>query len=126
MNVLVAEDDQILRNLITEIIENAGYKVFARENGQLAWETLQEENIDLAVFDVNMPVMDGLQLLKKVRTNEKYKDLPVLFLTVKAMVDDQLRGYDTGADDYLAKPFDSEILLARIKALSRRIHKNRR
>jgi DNA-binding response OmpR family regulator len=123
MNILIAEDDKTFRTFISEILQNAGYKVFAEENGQLAWETLNKESIDMAVFDINMPVLGGLDLLKKVRADEKYKHLPVLFLTVRAMVDDQVRGYETGVDDYITKPFDSEVFLARIKALSRRIHK---
>ena len=123
MKVLVADDDNTFRSLVVEILTEAGYEVQAEENGLLAWNRLEAEGADLAVLDVNMPEMDGFQLLAKIRTDERFRDMPVLMLTIRAFADDQVQGYETGADDYLTKPFNSDILLARVKVLERRILK---
>ena len=121
MKVLVADDDNIFRSLVVEILTEAGYDVTAEVNGQLAWERLQADGADMAVLDINMPEMDGFTLLKHIRTDDRFKAMPVLMLTIRAFADDQVQGYDTGADDYLIKPFDNDVLLSRIRALERRI-----
>lgn len=121
MKVIVADDDNIFRSLVVEILTDAGYEVTAEVNGLLAWEKLQAEGADMAVLDINMPEMDGFALLKNIRTDERFKEMPVLMLTIRAFAEDQVQGYDTGADDYLTKPFDNSVLLARVKALERRI-----
>ncbi|MBI5744551.1 MAG: response regulator transcription factor [Elusimicrobia bacterium] len=121
MKVLVVDDDEIFRALLREIISEAGYEVSAHANGQLAWEYLSVEGADMAVLDVNMPELDGLSLLRKIRTSERLRGMPVLLLTIKAFVEDQVAGYETGADDYLTKPFSAEVLAARLKTLERRI-----
>ena len=118
--VLVADDDEMFRELVTEILTQGGYSVVRAEDGQAAWDAMQRKKVDIAVLDLNMPRMDGLELTRKIRDDAKYKDLPVLLLTVRAMVEDQVSGYDRGADDYLTKPFDSKMLLARVKVLERR------
>ena len=121
MKILVADDDNTFRSLVVEILTEAGYEVAAAENGLLAWNHLHAHGADMAVLDVNMPEMDGFQLLRNMRADERFKDMPVLMLTIRAFADDQVQGYETGADDYLTKPFNSDILLARVKVLERRI-----
>jgi len=122
MKILVAEDDEIFRALSTEILTDAGYEVTAKENGLLAWEYLQAGNhADMCVLDVNMPEMDGFELARRIRESENLKHLPILMLTVKAFAEDQLEGYESGVDDYLTKPFDRDVFLARLKVLERRI-----
>ena len=123
MKILVADDDNTFRSLVTEIFSDAGYEVSAHENGRLAWEHLQAEGADLAVLDINMPEMDGLELLGRIRSDEKLKDMPVLLLTIRAFTEDQVQGYERGADDYLTKPFSNDVLVARVKVLERRILK---
>ena len=123
MKVLVADDDRIFRALVVEILTGAGYEVAAEENGRLAWNRLRSEGADMAVLDINMPEMDGFELLKNIRASETHRDMPVLMLTIKAFAEDQVQGYETGADDYLTKPFDNDVLLARVKVLERRILK---
>lgn len=123
MKVLVADDDDNFRSLLIEILTGAGYEVAAEINGRLGWERLQAEGADMAILDVNMPEMDGFQLLKNIRTDDRFKTMPVLMLTIRAFADDQVEGYDTGADDYLTKPFHNDVLLARVKVLERRILK---
>lgn len=121
MKVLVADDDDIFRSLVTEVLTEGGYEVSAHENGRLAWEHLQAEGADIAVLDVNMPEMDGFGVLANIRGDARYKGMPVLMLTIRAFAEDQVLGYDSGADDYLTKPFDNDVLLARVKVLERRI-----
>jgi len=123
MKVLVADDDDTFRSLVVEILTEAGYQVVAEINGLLGWERLQAEGADMAVLDVNMPEMDGFELLRHIRSDERFKDMPVLMLTIRAFADDQVQGYDTGADDYLTKPFHNDVLLSRVKVLERRILK---
>jgi DNA-binding response OmpR family regulator len=123
--VLVVDDDEMFRDLVTEILSQGGYRVVRAQDGLAAWNLLQkgEEKVEMAVLDLNMPNMDGLELTRKIRDDARYKDLPILLLTVRAMVEDQVSGYERGADDYLTKPFDSKMLLARVKVLERRILK---
>ncbi len=123
MKVLVADDDDTFRSLVTEILTEAGYEVAAEVNGLLAWKRLKAEGADIAVLDVNMPEMDGFELLKNIRTHENFREMPVLMLTIRAFADDQVQGYETGADDYLTKPFGNDVLLSRVKVLERRILK---
>ncbi|MBI5743143.1 MAG: response regulator transcription factor [Elusimicrobia bacterium] len=121
MKVLVADDDNTFRMLVTELLSEAGYELSAHENGLLAWNALQAEGADLAVLDINMPEMDGIELLGRIRSDERFKNMPVLLLTIKAFTEDQVQGYERGADDYLTKPFDNDVLVARVKVLERRI-----
>jgi len=118
--ILVTDDDEMFRELVTEILTQGGYSVVRVKDGAEGWEALQKKKIDLAVLDLNMPNMDGLELTRKVRDDAKLRDLPILMLTVRALVEDQVTGYERGADDYLTKPFDSKMLLARVKVLARR------
>jgi DNA-binding response OmpR family regulator len=119
----VAEDDNNFRLLISEVLQGAGHTPITEPNGLLAWERLQKEGADMILTDVNMPEMDGFQLLKKIRTSANYCKIPVMMLTIRAFAEDQIMGYDTGADDYLSKPFDNGVLVARITVLERRILK---
>lgn len=121
MKILVADDDLLFRTLVTEVLTDAGYEVSPHENGLLAWEHLQAEGAQLAVLDVNMPEMGGVELLGNIRSDERFKAMPVLMLTIRSMVEDQVSSYDHGADDYLTKPFANEVLVARVKVLERRI-----
>lgn len=121
--VMVVDDDSMFRELVSEILTQGGYKAVAAEDGQKAWDLMQTTTVDMAVLDLNMPNMDGLELTRKIRDDRRYKDLPILLLTVRALVEDQVTGFERGADDYLTKPFDSKMLLARVKVLERRLIK---
>jgi len=121
MRVLIAEDDENFRTLITEVLEQAGHSPMPEQNGRLAWERLLREGADMVVTDINMPEMDGFQLLTRIRASDNYQAIPVLMLTIRAFAEDQVAGYETGADDYLTKPFDNDVFIARIHALGRRI-----
>jgi len=121
MKILVADDDDNFRFLITEVLKEAGHDVAACPDGLLAWEYLLAHGADLAVLDINMPELDGISLLRSIRADGNLRGMPVLLLTVRGFTEDQVRGYDVGADDYLTKPFSTEVLAARVGALGRRI-----
>jgi len=121
MKILVADDDNIFRSLVNEILTDAGYTVSAHENGRLALEHLQAEGADMAVLDINMPEMDGIELLGHIRSDDRFKNMPVIMLTIRAFTEDQVQGYECGADDYLTKPFSNDVLIARVRTLERRI-----
>ena len=118
MRVLVVEDDpRIARRLISGL-EEAGYAVDYEKNGEEAWFRGDTEDYDAIILDLGLPRMDGLTVLKKWR--EGGRDVPVLILTARGAWAERVAGIDAGADDYLAKPFVMEELLARLRALLRR------
>jgi len=94
------------------------YTVVHAKNGMEGFEKFKKDDYDLCILDVMMPYKDGFTLAKEIR--EKNQDVPIIFLTAKAMKEDVLKGYKVGADDYLNKPFDSEVLLMKIKAIIQR------
>ena len=123
MKILLAEDDQIFRILITEMLTPVGYEVISEENGRSAWERLQVENFDMVILDVEMPEMNGFELLRLIRSDARFTDMPVLMLTVIALHEDQIQGLTAGADDYVTKPFTNDVFMAKLKAIARRIPK---
>ena len=118
--LLLVEDDPNLGSLLAEYLRAKGYAVELRSNGQLGWETYRDGNFDLVVLDVMMPVKDGFTLAKEIR--QKDTRTPIIFLTAKSMKEDTLRGFESGADDYLTKPFNMEELLLRVSAVLKRTH----
>jgi two-component system OmpR family response regulator len=120
MNILLAEDDLNLGELLASFLENKGYKVDLARNGKLAFQQFNLKKFDFCILDVMMPEMDGITLAKEIRTLDK--KTPILFLTAKSMKEDKLQGFEAGADDYLTKPFSMEELLARITAIMRRVN----
>ncbi|WP_028563549.1 response regulator transcription factor [Paenibacillus pinihumi] len=115
--ILVSDDDANIRTLLRHVLTREGYLVQEAADGVKAVKLLQEERIDLAVVDVMMPHMDGLELCQYIR--EAY-DIPVILLTARQQLSDKEQGYMRGTDDYLTKPFEPDELLFRIKALFRR------
>ena len=118
MRLLLAEDEKALSNALVAILKHENFSVDAVYNGQDALDYLLAGNYDGAILDVMMPKMDGISVLKEFRKSNK--TLPVLMLTAKNEIDDKVLGLDSGADDYLGKPFDVKELLARIRAMLRR------
>ncbi len=114
---MVADDDDSVRGFITAILTEAGYSVLTAKDGQEAWEILGLKNVDIAIIDVNMPRMDGLSLANQIRVNSRYSTLPILMLTARGAVKDQMKGFDAGADEYLIKPFKREDFLKHLKNL---------
>ncbi len=118
MRILVVEDEKKLAGFIKKGLEEEGYALDVAHDGREGLIMAQEGVYDLVILDINLPQMDGLSVLKELR-RQKGKT-PVLLLTVRATIEDKVLGLDTGADDYLTKPFAFQELLARIRALLRR------
>lgn len=118
MKILVAEDEPQLLRVLTVAMEHAGYDVDPVDNGLKAVEHAKENSYDVIMLDIMMPVMDGITALKKIR--ESGDKTYILMLTAKAEVDDRVTGLDSGADDYLTKPFSLNELLARLRSKERR------
>ncbi len=118
MRLLLVEDDPLLGDGLRVGLRQAGYAVDWVEDGQTAKFSLQSENYDLAVLDLGLPKIPGLEVLKWLRARAMM--LPVLVLTARDTIPDRVTGLDAGADDYLIKPFDLDELIARLRALSRR------
>lgn len=117
MNILIAEDEADIRRLLEINLKDEGYGVFAAADGLEAMEIIKTEEIHLAILDVMMPRLDGYNLLRKIRGTST---VPVIFLTAKTEEMDKILGLGMGADDYLAKPFSMNELIARVGAQLRR------
>lgn len=118
MRILVVEDELDLQEAIAEGLRIDGYAVDTCGDGNKAYELLYVENYDLVILDLNLPGMNGLDVLEKIR--DEKPELKVLILSARSSVSDKVKGLDLGANDYLAKPFDFEELEARIRSLLRR------
>ena len=121
MKILIADDDPIFISLVGDILADEGEEVLPAENGKIAWELLQAEGADVAVLDVNMPEMDGAELLKLIREDARFKRLPVLLLATGFMVSDLVEQYDPTVTDSLSKPFEISDLLAKVRAMQQRL-----
>lgn len=118
MKILVAEDEPQLLRVLTAAMEHAGYDVDPVDNGLKAVEHAKANSYDAIILDIMMPVMDGITALKKIR--ESGDKTYILMLTAKAEIDDRVTGLDSGADDYITKPFSLKELLARLRSKERR------
>lgn len=119
MRILLAEDEKELSNALVTILRHNNYSVDAVYDGLSAAEYIENgDNYDAVILDIMMPKMDGISVLKRIRAGGNA--VPVLLLTAKAEVDDRVRGLDSGADDYLTKPFAVKELLARLRSITRR------
>lgn len=114
--ILIVEDDSTIRNLILLTLQMENYNAIAAEDGEVAINKLDEEEIDLILLDIMLPKIDGYGVLHKIQN----KNIPVIFLTAKSSIQDKVMGLKLGADDYITKPFEPLELLARIEALLRR------
>ncbi len=119
---ILAVDDEIhILELLKYNLETNGYYVITVETGEEALELLMNEKIDAVLLDLMLPKMDGLEVLRRIRAIEKIKKIPVILLTAKSDEFDKVLGLETGADDYIAKPFSIRELQARVKAVLRRV-----
>ncbi|MBE5039472.1 response regulator transcription factor [Ructibacterium gallinarum] len=118
MRILLVEDEQHLSEAVAYILKKNHYTVDTVYDGQSGLDYAQTGIYDLIILDIMLPVMDGIQVLQTLRRS--HLDTPVLLLSAKSEIQDKVQGLDSGADDYLAKPFSTDELLARIRALTRR------
>lgn len=121
--IALVDDDRNILTSVTIALEAEGFRVRTYPDGQKAWDALSKNPADLAVLDIKMPRMDGMELLRKLR---EVTPMPVIFLTSKDEEIDQLLGLRMGADDYIGKPFSQRLLIERIRALLRRVEMNAR
>ena len=118
VDIALVDDDRNILTSVTISLENEGFKVRTYPDGASALEALAEKPADLAVLDIKMPRMDGMELLRRLRQST---DMPVIFLTSKDEEIDEVLGLKMGADDYIAKPFSQRLLIERIRAILRRV-----
>jgi two-component system response regulator MprA len=115
--VLVVEDDQAIADVLRRTLRQEGHEVRSAGDGEQALTAAAEFMPDVVILDLGLPKLDGVEVLRRLRADD---DVPVLILTARADLDDRVEGLDTGADDYLVKPFERQELLARMRALMRR------
>ncbi|HIT86883.1 MAG TPA: response regulator transcription factor [Candidatus Coprocola pullicola] len=124
---ILAVDDEIhILELLKYNLEANGYYVKTVETGEQALEILKNEKIDAVLLDLMLPQIDGLEVLRQIRTTEKIKKMPVIMLTAKGDEFDRVLGLEMGADDYISKPFSIRELQARVKALLRRVEEDKK
>ncbi len=118
--ILIVDDDEDIRAYLEVTLELAGFEVVQAVDGETGLQAAFDQHPSLIVLDVMMPGLDGLEVLRRLRADARTSHLPVILLTAKAQPDDTIAGLDVGADDYVTKPFEAEVLVARIHAALRR------
>ena len=116
--ILIADDEAQIREILRIYFEKEGFEVIEAEDGAAAILKVQSEKPDILLLDIMMPVLDGIEVCKQVR---KMSDLPIIMVTAKDEDDDRIAGLEIGADDYITKPFNSREVVARVKAVLRRV-----
>ena len=111
----------MIRLIVKMLLEKEGYKVLEAENGAIAMETARREHPDLMLVDLQMPDMDGFQVVEMIRGDMNLRTIPVLVLTAETSSAVETRVLEMGADDYVVKPFEPEVLISRVRAAFRRI-----
>lgn len=122
MNILIAEDDKSIAELIEIHLNLQGYQVDIALNGQEALSLIEERCFDMIILDLMMPIINGYEVLQHIRN----KDIPVIILSAKDQLEDKIKGFDLGVDDYLTKPFEAVELMMRVKAILKRSQKESR
>jgi len=119
--VLLIEDEAPIREMLCFVLEHAGFEVDEAEDYDIGLEKIKEPYPDIILLDWMLPGGSGVQLAKKLKSHEYAKDIPLIMLTARSEEDDKIRGLEAGADDYVTKPFSPKELIARIKAVMRRV-----
>jgi len=120
MKVLIAEDDRDFGNILSQYVTISGFEVTLARDGKEAWEKFSDDKPDICVLDVMMPEMDGFTLAEKIK--QVNPDIPFIFLTAKSLKEDIVKGLKLGADDYITKPFDPEVLILRLNNILKRVY----
>ena len=118
--IILVEDEQDIVNLVVHYLSKEGYTVKSSQDGIKGYQLIKQEKPDLAILDLMLPELDGLEICKRLRMNPKTSMLPIIMLTAKGEESDKIVGLELGADDYVTKPFSPKELVARVKALLRR------
>lgn len=125
IKIYIVEDDQNIREIEKYALENTGYEVEEFERASDFFEKLEKQLPQLILLDIMLQDDDGLHIVKEIRSNKKWADIPIILLTAKTTEMDKVKGLDIGADDYMTKPFGVMELISRVKALLRRTSDNR-
>ncbi|MQY53028.1 MAG: response regulator [Firmicutes bacterium] len=118
--ILVVDDEKDVLDLVRRVLIRGGFEVITASDGKEGLAKVYSEAPDLMILDINMPVMDGWQVCRKIRGDPLYKHLPIIMLTVRRAKTDQLKGLDLGGDEYITKPFSPTELIARVKTVLQR------
>ncbi|HEX8319948.1 response regulator [Longimicrobium sp.] len=121
--ILYADDEEGLRQMVSDFLRHAGHEVRLAENGTQALAEVRRQPPDMVILDYRMGRPDGLEVCRDIKADPRVSHLPVLILTAQSSIEDRLGGFEAGADDYLAKPFDPRELLARVSALTRQVQR---
>jgi DNA-binding response OmpR family regulator len=113
--ILVVDDEKELSDLVSRHMVMAGFEVLIANNGEMALDLSREKNPDLIILDIMLPKIDGWQVCEQLRQDPTTKDIPVIILTARSRIEDKLKGFEAGADDYVTKPFSPRELVARVK-----------
>ena len=119
-NILLVEDDPDIKELISFNLSNQGHQVFEANNGELGIEKAREKIPDLILLDLMLPGIQGLDVCRIIKADQETKDIPIIMVTAMGQEEDIVKGLETGADDYITKPFSIKVLLARVSAVLRR------
>jgi len=122
-NVLLVEDEHDIKDLIKAQLKNLGHNVFSATDGNIAMELIKDNQFDLFILDRMLPGINGLEICKSIRANQNTKNTPILMVTALTDPDQIVEGLDAGADDYITKPFDLNVLSARVRSVLRRGNK---
>ena len=122
--ILAVEDEEDILELIRYNLEKEGYKVESAETGETAIRKADTENFDLMLLDLMLPGIDGLEVARRLKKNTRTRELPIIMLTAKGEESDIVTGLELGADDYITKPFSPKVMIARVRALLRRVEGN--
>ncbi len=121
--IMIVDDSRTIRMMIRPLLESQGYNVIEAENGRIAIEKLKQQKVDFIIMDLMMPELNGFQTLKIIRDHPIWENIPVIMLTTKAELENEMTGFNLGVDEFMPKPFMPERLLARVKAIFKRYKK---
>ena len=122
--ILIVEDEKDIRDLIIYALEAKGYETISTDDGEKALKMVKENKPDLVILDWMLPSVSGLEICRNIRRDKNIKNIPIIMLTAKITEDDKILGLDSGADDYVTKPFSTAELASRVKAILRRTERN--
>lgn len=120
--ILIVDDDREIVRLLRAYLEQAGYQVLTASDGQMALHVMRRDHPDLVLLDIMMPGLDGWEVTRLVRTDARLAGTPILIITARVEDEDKIVGLELGADDYVTKPFNPREVVARVRALLRRVH----
>ena len=119
-NIIVVEDDLDIRELISFNLANEGHQVFEANNGEVGIDKARNKNPDLILLDLMLPGIQGLDVCRIIKSNQETKEIPIIMVTALGQEEDIVKGLETGADDYITKPFSIKVLIARVNAVLKR------